>query len=268
MNTVGNILKSTRNLKKISIEFVSEELKISTYVLKELENDTHVLYNDLVFYIGHLRSYSNFLELNSEKIIQQYKDQIAFTKEDVSKTIAKPDFQNQSYNFFKFVPISLILIIFISFYVLFINQDLNKSEYALIPDLPESYLPIIEKANLNNSSDSTNSNKSDLRIINDIENVTSANASNKVDNVIKNNIITLKILNPTWLQLRDESNNIIISQLMDKDQEYSYEMQLEYNITAGNGGNIMVIIDDKVRGKIGKFGEVVDSIILDNNFKN
>ena len=55
---------------------------------------------------------------------------------------------------------------------------------------------------------------------------------------------------------------------MDKDQEYSYEMQLEYNITAGNGGNIMVIIDDNVRGKIGKFGEVVDSIILDNNFKN
>ena len=45
-------------------------------------------------------------------------------------------------------------------------------------------------------------------------------------------------------------------------------MSLKYNITAGNGGNIIVIINDKVRGKIGKYGEIIDSVILDNNFNN
>ena len=38
-------------------------------------------------------------------------------------------------------------------------------------------------------------------------------------------------------------------------------------VTAGNAGNILVIINNEVRGKIGKFGEVVDSITLDYNFK-
>ena len=55
---------------------------------------------------------------------------------------------------------------------------------------------------------------------------------------------------------------------MDKGEEYSYDMSLEYNITAGNAGNILVIFNQDVVGKIGKFGEVIDSIILDNSFKN
>ena len=55
---------------------------------------------------------------------------------------------------------------------------------------------------------------------------------------------------------------------MEKDEEFSYDLKLSYNITTGNAGNIMVLIDNKVRGKIGKYGEVLDSYILDNNFKN
>ena len=55
---------------------------------------------------------------------------------------------------------------------------------------------------------------------------------------------------------------------MDKDSEYSYNIELDYNITAGNAGNILVIIDSEVRGKIGKYGEIVDSLILDYKFNN
>ena len=39
-------------------------------------------------------------------------------------------------------------------------------------------------------------------------------------------------------------------------------------ITAGNAGNILVLIDNNVRGKIGKQGEVVDSLYIDNKFNN
>ena len=55
---------------------------------------------------------------------------------------------------------------------------------------------------------------------------------------------------------------------MDKNEEYTYKMNLNYNITAGNAGNILVLINKDVRGKIGRYGEVVDSIVLNNNFNN
>ena len=76
------------------------------------------------------------------------------------------------------------------------------------------------------------------------------------------------MLNPTWLQLRDESNNIVLSKLMDKDEEFSYELKLNYNITAGNAGNILVLIDGDVRGKIGKYGDIIDSFVLFKDFTN
>ena len=81
-------------------------------------------------------------------------------------------------------------------------------------------------------------------------------------------VATLKMLNPTWLQLRDEDNNIILSKLMDKDEEFSYQINLNYNITAGNAGNILVLIDGDVRGKIGKYGDILDSFVLYKDFTN
>ena len=39
-------------------------------------------------------------------------------------------------------------------------------------------------------------------------------------------------------------------------------------ITTGNAGNILVLIDSNVKGRIGDVGEVVDSFVIDKNFKN
>ena len=36
--------------------------------------------------------------------------------------------------------------------------------------------------------------------------------------------ITLKFLNPTWIQLRNKDNEIIFSKLMNQGEEYSYNI--------------------------------------------
>ena len=66
----------------------------------------------------------------------------------------------------------------------------------------------------------------------------------------------------------NDDDEIIMSQLMNKNDEYSYELKSNYSITSGNAGHILVIIDQKVRGKIGKKGQVVDSLILSKDFNN
>ena len=47
---------------------------------------------------------------------------------------------------------------------------------------------------------------------------------------------------------------------------YSYNLSKNLNLTAGNAGNIIVSIDGVVKGKVGKLGEVVESLIIDSNF--
>ena len=77
----------------------------------------------------------------------------------------------------------------------------------------------------------------------------------------------LQYINETILVLLKD-NNIVLSKLMDTDEEFSYKLKLNYSITAGNAGNILVLIDDEVRGKIGKYGDILDSFVLYKDFTN
>ena len=262
METVGQILSSERNCKNLSINDIAAELKISKNIIIDLENDNIKNNPDIIFNIGHLRSYSNFLELDTDTIIKKFKNDLSFNINKEKKNIT-PIVENNFFKIERFFAASLILIVFSSFYFLFIYENNNQIDYALVPDIPESLEPIIEKANTfdNDLSQENDSNISDLI------NNSSAIASMEIDENIST-VATLKILNPTWIQLRDENNNIVLSKLMDKDEEFSYELNLNYNITAGNAGNILVLIDGNVRGKIGKYGDILDSFILYKDFTN
>ena len=262
METVGQILSSERNCKNLSINDIAAELKISKNIIIDLENDNIKNNPDIIFNIGHLRSYSNFLELDTDTIIKKFKNDLSFNINKEKKNIT-PIVENNFFKIERLFAASLILIVFSSFYFLFIYENNNEIDYALVPDIPESLEPIIEKANTfdNDISQENDSNISDLI------NNSSAIASIEIDENIST-VATLKILNPTWLQLRDENNNIVLSKLMDKDEEFSYKLNLNYNITAGNAGNILVLIDGNVRGKIGKYGDILDSFILYKDFTN
>ena len=261
METVGEILTIGRNSKKLSINDIAIELNISKTIIIDLENDNIKNNSDIIFNIGHLRSYSNFLELDTDTIIEKFKNDLSINLKEEKKNIT-PIVENNFFKIEKFFAASIILIIFTSFYFLFVDQNDNEINYALVPDIPESLEPIVEKAyTFDNSTQSSDIKKSDL--INNSSAIASVEFDEKVTTVA-----TLKMLNPTWLQLRDEANNIILSKLMDKDEEFSYELKLNYNITAGNAGNILVLIDGDVRGKIGKYGDIIDSFVLYKDFTN
>ena len=92
MEFVGDILKKTREGKKISISNVSKELRISEETLSNLENNYLPKDIDRVFIIGHLRSYCSLLNLNHDEIIELYKLQ-HFPLEKKNIEIEKPKFE-------------------------------------------------------------------------------------------------------------------------------------------------------------------------------
>ena len=55
-------------------------------------------------------------------------------------------------------------------------------------------------------------------------NSSSAIASIPDNEFQKPSIVTLKFLDDTWVQLRDENDEIILSQLMNEGDEYSYNI--------------------------------------------
>ncbi len=269
MDSVGQKLKETRKLNNLKILDVSKELRISEEILENFEKDNMQDGINTVFLIGHLRSYCDFLGLDQTEIIRQFKDN-QITTDELSIEIKRPVDDNNFLFSNKLISFALIITIFSSFYFLFIEVDKPKREYALIPDLPENYIATIEKANLTSLSKVKKIEKNESDNLADLDNI--PNSSSAIASIEKNknkkSIITLKFLDDTWIQLRDVNNEIVLSQLMNKNDEYSYDVDLNYSITSGNAGHIMVLIDQTVRGKIGTKGQVVDSLVLDKDFTN
>ena len=271
MELVGEKLKKQREINNLTLKNVSDELKISQDILFDLENNQIKDKINFVFLIGHLRSYCSYLDLNENELIDQFKKE-HFPDEKNEFEIERPIIKKNNILSNKVFSLSLIIIIFSSFYILFISDNRPSREYAVIPDLPENYIPIVESANLeevkNEKTKNTNVNNLNYAKIDDNINSSSAiAASSKIKDDIPI-LITLKFLDDTWIQLRDENDEMILSQLMNKDDEYSYDSNLNYSITSGNAGHILVLINQKVRGKVGKKGQVVDSLVLDKNFNN
>ena len=55
---------------------------------------------------------------------------------------------------------------------------------------------------------------------------------------------------------------------MNNDEEYSYSVADNFTLTTGNAGSILVLINGNTRGKIGKKGEVIDSLVISSDFNN
>ena len=281
MELVGEYLKQERKKRKIDFNQISNDLKISKSILLEIENDNLPEYLDKVFIIGHVRSYANYLNLDSETIIENYKIQNFSIRNNSEIEIQKPI---GSKNFFQFnKAISFASIIFISafFYVFFINTNKIENKFAMTPDLPENLQSELEEAEMqialekkkkldNTVENEFMLNSMDGSLENIIDNSSSVVASLPSSEALmqEKNKITLKFTDSTWIQLRNSNDDIILSKLMNKNDEYSYYLSENLYLTVGNAGNLIISINDIIKGKAGKSGEVIDSLIIDKNFSN
>ncbi|HAV43259.1 TPA: hypothetical protein DCX15_04515, partial [bacterium] len=74
MDTLGALLRGRRETKKFTLEYVAEKTKISSKYLKALEEDDTSVFPGEVYQKGFLRIYAQFLGLDPEKLLLQYKE--------------------------------------------------------------------------------------------------------------------------------------------------------------------------------------------------
>ena len=114
MESVGAILKKNRESKKITLLDVSNDLRVSEKILRNIENNIFQYNTDTIFILGHLRSYCSFLELNHFELVSQFKKE-HFPKNIKKNEIERPKFDfkllfsNKSFSLFIFYLSKLII---------------------------------------------------------------------------------------------------------------------------------------------------------------
>ena len=276
MEFIGEYLKSVRLKKNIKLSSISKELKISIDLLHDIEKDNFPEYLDKVFLIGHIRSFAKYLEIDQNEVIQNFKIQTRYYDTGLNNEIARPIENKNLFSFPKAISYFSVVVFASAFYLLFVKTNNFQNDYAMTPDIPENLIYKLEESEMeialsqkeNNLYKNINSNSEKYNFDNIKINSSSAIASLPIEKETyqKNKDINLKFLNNTWIQIRNQKDEIVFSRLMNKDEEYSYNVFNNYTLTAGNAGNIIISIDNIVLGKVGKAGEVVDSLIIDKSF--
>ncbi len=70
--SIGAVLKSARDKKKLSVADVSDKLNIKQKYIEALENGHYYVFPAIVYGFGFLRSYARFLGLDAEEMIQKF----------------------------------------------------------------------------------------------------------------------------------------------------------------------------------------------------
>lgn len=103
MRKVGEILKSTREQKRMPLEYVSEITKIKITYLKAIEESNYAALPQAPFTKGLLRNYAQFLGLNADDLLARFRREYD-EKKEVLHVI--PRFSVES--FFHLTPASIV----------------------------------------------------------------------------------------------------------------------------------------------------------------
>ncbi len=91
MESLGKILKDARLKANVSLGQISRETKITKKYLEALENEEYSVFPGETYLKGFLKSYCDFLNLNSKEMMNIYeKIKIAETPTPIDKLIPKP----------------------------------------------------------------------------------------------------------------------------------------------------------------------------------
>ncbi len=282
MVLIGEYLKEIRIKRKKNLINISKELNISISYLQAIENDEYSKIPGGAYTIGFIRIYANYLNLDSNLIINEYKEQKSLLETSAPIVLPRPIEAFHSQHISKIISVSIIVFISTGFYFMFVNKPTFQPEYAITSDIPEGLETIIEKYEIEtalskiqeiNKEKISNNNIAEFELLKENEQKIQNNQitafASRPDNSSSDdlkNLISLKIINSTWVQVRNKNDEIVYSKLLNIDDIYSYSLNDDFTITTGNAGNIIVSIGGEVMGKLGKKGEVLDSASITPEF--
>ncbi|NMB56642.1 hypothetical protein GYA19_01740 [Candidatus Beckwithbacteria bacterium] len=126
MQTIGQLLKSLRLKKNLSLEEISEETKIAIHLLERIEQDDFVNLPSSTFTKGFITSYAKVLDFDPEKALAIFRRDFLVSQSGkiMPKGLAKP-LDRQTIITSKIIIFSLVGLFILSFFAYLFFQLKN-----------------------------------------------------------------------------------------------------------------------------------------------
>lgn len=259
--SIKQLLKETREAQKLSMDDVAKKLRISKNYLRALENKEENLICD-VYTLGFLRSYANYLGLDSESLCKELKEKAA------PPHTSQLSFPAPSHG--KGMPSRKILSF--SFCVLF--TIIGGWWWIENSSAPSRYVPTSQKENLLAEvlqEPSTELIKAEAQVPLEPfipeQTITEAldTPTNSPEPILppSSETVILKVSEQTWVEVKDKEGNIIVSRLFEPTESYEFKEPVNLLLKTGNAKGTQLIYGNKMLSFKTNSGTVKSNIPLD-----
>ncbi len=244
--SVGEILRRTRVHYNQSLEDVGTMLRIRPSQLEAIEAGHIDQLPGRVYAIGFVRSYSEYLGLDGDKMVHLFKQQTVGSKSRPDYHFPEPAAESK-------VPhVSLSMIGIVSAVIVLVLWGVfmaMKPDKAEIPEVPSSLTqstiteapPVIELA-VPQTPD-TSQAPTDIPAVSETQ-------------------IVLEITQSSWVEIKNKSGASILRQVLKPGDQYKVPEEEGLTLSTGNAGGIGVKIGSGDMVPLGKVAEVKRNIPL------
>lgn len=266
--SVGEILRRTRMHYDQTLEDIERALHIRSMQLEAIETGNYSALPGKVYVIGFIRSYSEYLGLDGEKMVALYKKQSGI-KTGPTKTVHSPVLASDTKlpQFWQVgVSIAAILVIMIVWWSLpggdrsAVTEIPPVQTQAQIPAMPptvaeppqDSMPP--QPATVENAADTNPAPVSE----------TAATEPAATDESEKGVILNIK--ENSWVEIRGQDGKSIVSRVLQAGDRYYVPDRPDLTISLGNSGGVELEVQGKKLKPLGAPGEVKRNIPLDGAY--
>lgn len=273
---VGEILRRSRLEFGQSLADVSEVIRIKSAQLDAIEKGEFHKLPGKVYAIGFIRTYSEYLGLDGDKMVELFRVQFRVGKERPELHFPTPASESLNPGVY-IVVFSIMLLIGLGVWWGYSSTNSEKQNNS-IPEVPEKFseafdtdentIPEISTEDEANNFDEYNQTviQSSDETENspypeNYENTTTPPETNKPEHSI-----LLKVTDESWVEINDKNGEIIISRTLQPGKEYFVPKHYEgLMLTTGNAGGIILNIDGQDYPALGKQSEIKRNIPLNSD---
>jgi cytoskeleton protein RodZ len=250
---VGEILRRTRVHYGQTLDQIEVILRIRASQLEALEQGDISKLPGRVYAIGFVRSYSEYLGLDGDKMVHLFKEQSVGRQKKPDLSFPVPASESKVPNLaiiggslFGF----LVLVGFVAFLMF------PKSEKNNIPDVPDA----LTKTQLNEAPSlvagtPANSATPDTKSVAGAEGEAATPPANT-------NRIIIEVKDSSWVEIRNAEGAAILRQVLKPGDIYLVPNEDGLIMATGNAGGLRIKVDGKEIKPLGEAGQIKRKIVL------
>ncbi|MDF2635390.1 MAG: putative transcriptional regulator [Pelosinus sp.] len=233
MQTVGEILRSERERKGLSVKEIELATSIRTIYITAIEEGNYTIIPGEVYLKGFIRNYANFLDLDSQQIVDLYRQSqnpVAPTNERITSIDNAPKEKplKEANKSSKWLVIGVLVVGVASGALWFQNNSSSLPPEPRADRQVQQPAPVIPKQAVIPSTPVT----------------------------MKPVVIIAKYTDQCWTSVTAD-NKIIYEGTPQAGETFTWEAEQNITIKAGNAGGIDIVYNGQSLGILGTKGEVL-----------